>query len=258
LTYLQFIKLMTPAPPSGHAAAFILYGLSIITILLLFFFFVISPLCLHRDKGPDSDMANPMANPTGMMVLPVNTPNQTGKNKNKKWKPGKDGQDGGGVQVNLIVDPNMFGTGTGRGRGMPGRYEEDEYEEDYSDDGTTNTSSRRKGRRRRRDWREDEEHSPPRRRSIFTGLAMERAWRRARSDLKKRVGLDVVLTVAWTACFVMILLGNRCPPGTLNGWCDAYNIATAGASGMIVLFATSAFFGIKDLHRSKVSPRTRT
>jgi hypothetical protein len=190
-----------------------------------------------------------------MMVLPVNTPNQTGKKKNKKS--GKGGQDGGSVQVNLIVDPNMFGTGTERGRGMPGRYEEDEYDEDYSDDDTTNPSSRRKGRRRRRDWR-DEEHSPTPRRSIFAGLAMERAWNRARSNLKKCVALDVVLTVAWTACFVMILLGNRCPPGMLDGWCDAYNIATAGASAMIVLFATSAFFGIKDLHRSKVSPRTRT
>jgi hypothetical protein len=67
-----------------------------------------------------------------------------------------------------------------------------------------------------------------------------------------------VLTIAWSACFVFILLGNRCTPGTLDGWCDAYNIATTCSSVLIVLFATSAFFGIKDLHQSKQSPRTRT
>lgn len=188
------------------------------------------------------------------MVLPVGGGNQTGKKK-KKGKGGKD-DPGGSVQVNLIVDPNMFGTGTGRGRGMPGRYDDDEDDEDYSDDGT-NPSSRRKGRRRPRDW-DDEERGPPRRRSIFTGLAMERAWKRARSELKKRLALDIVLTIGWATSFVLILLGSRCPPGTLDGWCDAYNIATAGASTLIVLFATSAFFGIKDLNRSKVSPRTRT
>lgn len=241
-----FIKLKSPAPPSGHAAAFILYGLSILTIILLFFFFVITPLCLRRGKDKQPDLTTP----NGMMVLPVNTPGQTHKKKKRK---GKDGGDPGSVQVNLIVDPNMF-PGSGRGR-MPGRY--DDEEDGDSEDDSTHPSSRRKGRRRRGEWG-DEERSPPRRRSIFTGLAMERAWKIARSDLKKRVALDVFLTIGWTGCLVMVLLGSRCPPGTLDGWCDAYNIATAGASLLLVLFGTSAFFDIKDLHQSKVSPRTRT
>jgi hypothetical protein len=202
-----------------------------------------------------------MANP-GMMVLPVTNPGQSGKKKKGK-KGGKGGpNDPGSVQVNLIMDPRMFGqgTGTGRGRGMPGRYDDDD---DMESDEGTNPSSRRK-RRRQRDregWGSEDgedESRPPRRRSVFAGLALERAWRRARGELKKRVGLDVVMAIAWSACFVLILLGNRCPPGTLDGWCDAYNIATTCASVLVVLFATSAFFGIKDLHQSKQSPRTRT
>jgi hypothetical protein len=215
----------------------------------------VTPLCLRRDKGQDPN--NP--NPAGMMVLPVANPATGGKKK--KGKGGKKGGENGNgsVQVNLIVDPGMFNTGTGRGRGPPGRYDDDDYD---SEEESTNPSSRRKGRRRRRedewDSNDEERAAPPRRRSIFTGLAMERAWRRARQDLKKRTALDIVLTILWTGCFVMILLGQRCPPGTLDGWCDAYNIATACASVLIVLFATSAFFDIKDLHQSKVSPRTRT
>lgn len=251
-----FIKLKTPALPSGRAAAYILYVLSILTPILLFFFFVISPFCLHRNKGEPNDT---MTTPNGMMVLPVNH-GQTGKKKKKKG--GKGEPDPGNVQVNLIVDPNMFGTGTGRSQRMPGRYDDDDYDEDSEDDSTVPSSRRRDRRRRRRDRDEwdsgDDRPVPPPRRSIFAGLAMERAWRRERAELKKRVALDIVLTILWTGCFVMILLGQRCPPGTLDGWCDAYNIATTGASFLIVLFGTSAFFDIKDLHQSKVSPRTRT
>ena len=262
VSFVQFIKLSAPAPPSGHAAAFILYGLSVLTCLLLFFFFVITPLCLRRNKD---DSGNPKENPAGMMVFPVSNSGQTGKKKGKR-KGGKGGgamEPGGSVQVNLIVDPGMFGrgTGTGRGHGTPGRYNDDDY--DMDSDGGTNPSSRRRRQQQRDregwDWDEGEDEArPPRRRSVFVGLAMERAWRRARGELKKRVGLDVAMTIAWTTCFVLILLGNRCPPGTLDGWCDAYNISTACASVLIVLFATSAFFGIKDLHQSKQSPRTRT
>ncbi|KAG8758256.1 hypothetical protein FRC14_000435 [Serendipita sp. 396] len=246
-----FIKLKSPAPPSGRAAAYILYVLSILTPLLLFFFFVISPFCLNRNK---KDVEDSMTTPSGMMVLPVNQGKSSKKKKDKKGKGGQDGQ--GSVQVNLIVDPGMFDTNTGRRRAPPGAYDEDDYDEDFVDE-TSNPSSRRKGRRRRREDRDDIHERAPRRRSVFAGLAMERAWRRARSQLKKRLALDVVMTITWAACFVMILLGQRCPPGTLDGWCDAYNIATAGASVLVVLFATSVFFDAKDLHQSKVSPRTR-
>ena len=263
LTNLQFIKLKSPAPPSGRIPAYLLYVLSILTPLLLLFFFVITPLCLRRNKG---DQNNPMANPTGMMVLPVSNPGQSGKQKKGKRKGKKGGPNdpGGSVQVNLIMDPGMFGTGRGRaGGGMPGRYDEDDYDMDSDDDGTNPSSRRKRRRQQQRDrdgWGTDEEDGPrpPRRRSVFVGLAMERAWRRARADLKKRVGLDIVLVIAWSVSFVLILLGSRCPPGTLDGWCDAYNIATACASVLLVLFAFSAFFGIKDLHQSKQSPRTRT
>ena len=201
-----------------------------------------------------------MTTPNGMMVLPVNN-GQTGKKKKKKGGKGQP-DPAGSVQVNLIVDPNMFGTGTGRSQRMPGRYD-DEDDEDDSENGSTIPSSRRRERRRRRRDRDewdsgDDRPSRPPRRSVFAGLAMERMWRRERAELKKRIALDIVLTILWAGCFVMVLLGQRCPPGTLDGWCDAYNIATAGTSVLIVLFATSAFFDIKDLHQSKVSPRTRT
>lgn len=167
----------------------------------MFWFFVVVPLCLRRKKA-DKDESNP----AGLMVLPVANPQSTKKKKNKKSKKDGNGADGN-VQVNLIVDPTMFG---GTGRGMPGRYDEDD---DDDDEYSSNRSGRPRGDRR---W--DSARGPPPRRSVFQGLALERKWKLARSELKKRCALDYVLCIAWCGCFVMILLGQRCPPGSEEGW----------------------------------------
>lgn len=136
------------------------------------------------------------------MVLPVqNFPG--GKKKGGK-KNKKGGQPGGDVQVNLIVDPGMFGQN---------RREEEEEDDEGSEfggvPGSYTTSSARRGKRK----------GPPKRRSVFDGLALEAQWKEARKWLKWGMAVDVLAMVLWGAEFVLILLGKRCPPGQLEGWC---------------------------------------
>lgn len=135
-----------------------------------------------------------------MMVLPVSGfPGQKPKKKGKKGK----GPPDGNVQVNLIVDPTMFGRD-------PERVHDDE--EDDEDDGSSavpgSFSSTSSAARRR----------PPRRRGIFAGLAMEEQWKKARKILKWGVTVDTVLMLVWGLEFVLILLGKRCPVGDYLGW----------------------------------------
>lgn len=134
------------------------------------------------------------------MVLPV--PGMPGGKKAKKGKKGKGG--GEGVQVNLIVDPGMFGGGR----------REDEYSEEEADDESEYTipgsfGSRSNGGRRRRRGR---------RRGVFAGLALEEEWKEARKRLRWNATADAVLFVVWGALFVYILLGKRCPSGSFDGW----------------------------------------
>jgi hypothetical protein len=142
------------------------------------------------------------------MVLPVHhLPGGNGeKNKNKKGK--KDKQKGErDVQVNLIVDPTMFGHG---------RHSSDsESESDGAPewDGTQWRSSTRShhhghGRRRR----------GPRRRGVFEGLALEENWRTARKELKRLFVLDIIFLLLWSAELVYILIGKRCPANEYDGW----------------------------------------
>jgi len=172
------------------------------------------------------------------MVLPVQgLPGGQDKKKGKKGKKGGGGQ--GDVQVNLIVDPDMFGNQR-EDEGSEGEDEEDGYSVPGGFD------SRRRARRRRP------------RRGVFAGLAMEEQWRSARAWLKKIMVFDILGVVIWGAEFLLILMGKRCPSGQFNGWCDAYNVASAAACLLCVAFGLSTFFDIKDLHASKASPRTRT
>jgi hypothetical protein len=195
-----------------------------------------------------------------MMVLPVAS--QNGKDgKKKKGKKGQ--QNGGDVQVNLIVDPTMFG-----GRHHDEEDEEDEEEgefnewDDWAEDTSSmpggyvpsssnhsNRSQRPKPKKRRR---------PARRRNFMASLAMEEDWKRARAWLKKIAIIDGVGCVVWAAIFVYILIGKRCPAGGFNGWCTAYNTSTAAACLLCVSFGVTLFFDVKDLGTSKISPRTRT
>lgn len=120
------------------------------------------------------------------------------KKKNKKGHPGGNGD----VQVNLIVDPNILG-GNRRGR--------DEEEEEYNEENSswTGTNSGRSSGRRPR---------TPKRRSVFAGLALEARWKRARKRAKWAMAVDVVCFILWGAEFVIVLAGNKCPPGGFDGW----------------------------------------
>ena len=135
-----------------------------------------------------------------MMVLPVGGfPGQKPKKKGKKGK----GPPDSSVQVNLIVDPTMFG------RDPEGAHDEEDEEDDGSSAVPGSYSGASSATRRR---------GQPRRRGIFAGLAMEEQWKRARKTLKWGVTVDAVLMLVWGTEFVLILLGKRCPVGGYLGW----------------------------------------
>jgi len=201
------IKPKETPPPSGRAPAYVLYVVSVLTLLGLLFLFLFYPCCCRKRRKRDpADASNPLAN--GMMVLPVQ--GLPGGKKNKKGGKGKKGKGGmmmpgGDVQVNLIVDPTVFG-----GRREEEESEEEEREWDWergssSMPGAYGDTARRKRRRAKR-------------RSVFAGLAMEEEWKRARKWAKQITAVDAAGTVIWGAVFVFILLGKRCPAGGFDGW----------------------------------------
>lgn len=243
-----FIKPQPPAPPAGKIPLYVLYVLSVITFLGAAYMFLIYPSCCGaRSKNSKDPFTQ---GPGGMMVLPVQgLPGGKNKKGGKKNMKGADGN----VQVNLIVDPGMFG-GSSRGRG---RDDEDDEDFDGSEYGAmpgsfAGSSAGSSSRRRERGG------GGGRRRGIFEGLAMEAQWKAARKWMKVGMAIDVVALVLWGGEFVLILLGQRCPPGGFEGWCDAYNVSTAAACLLAVSFGLSVFFDIKDLSASRSSPRTRT
>lgn len=186
---------------------YLLYALSIISFLLVTYLFLIFPYCcLGREK--DSKLTELMG-PEGMMVLPVqHLPGGSkhkgpkGKKKPKKGAPGG----GGDVQVNLIVDPNIFG-GSRRGR--------DEEEDGYNGEEHSSWLGTNSGRSGGSDGRRQR---APKRRSIFVGLALEARWKKARRRLKWAMAVDAVCFVLWGMEFVIVLVGKRCPPGGFEGW----------------------------------------
>jgi hypothetical protein len=195
-------------PPRGTIPFYALYVLSILTFLLVTYLFLIFPYCcLGRVK--DSKLTE-LLSPEGLMVLPVQhlpggSKHQGSKGEKKKNKKGRPGGSSD-VQVNLIVDPNIFG-GSRRGRDEE---EVEEYDEEYSSRQGTNSgrSSGTNGRRPK----------GPKRRSVFAGLALEARWEKARKRLKWAMAVDVVCFILWGAQFVVVLAGQRCPPGGFNGW----------------------------------------
>ncbi|KAF9061006.1 hypothetical protein BDP27DRAFT_1394317 [Rhodocollybia butyracea] len=243
-----FMKANPAAPPAGTLAAYVLYVTSVITLFALLFVFMVYPCCIRRNKRSGAKGANPLAN--GMMVLPVQgLPGGKKNKKGGKGKKGKGNMPGGDVQVNLIVDPNIFGGNR-----------DDEEEEDEEDDawdwegssapGGWGRSSNGAGAKKKQ--------KRAKRRSVFVGLAMEEEWKKARSLAKKIMAFDMFGILLWGTVFVIILLGKRCPIGGFNGWCNAYNVSSAAACLLCIFFGLSVFFDIQDLHMSKASPRTRT
>lgn len=227
------IKPNPPAPPAGSIPAILLDVLSVITFLGLLYILVFRRCCV-RNKGPSNAQAGGLGMPGmpgGVMVLPVH---QGGKKpKKKKHKKGMPMQ--GDVQVNLIVDPSTFMQQPQRSR-RRGGYSELSGDMDSDDD----------------------RPAPPRR-SVFHGMALEQAWLRARTYTKRLVAFDIIASLAWIGAFIYAsFVGDNCPPGKYQGWCDAYNLSLAGAALIFLCFVASAFFNIRDLRMSSQSPRTRT
>jgi len=237
------IKPKLVPPPSGKLPAYVLYLLSVLTFLAILYLFVFRSCCSSRWSS-QSNPTGGMPGMPGMMVLPI----QQGE-KGKKGKGGKKGKKGGpaggDIQVNLIVDPGML---QGQQDNWRDEYDQDEYDESSSAPGTYSPYAPAFSTPQRR---------PRPRRSVFVGLAMEEQWRTARGFLKKLMFFDIVCFVLWGAEFMMILIGQRCPSGGFEGWCNGYNVASAGACFLFVAFGISIFFDVKDLHTSKASPRTR-
>lgn len=249
-----YVKPNPPAPAAGKPATILLYVLACLSLVVIIYFFAIRPFCCGARSRKFRKEAQAAENGVpGMMVLPVATPGAGGKKpkNNKKGKKGKKGQAGepGSVQVNLIVDPTMFGSG--RGRRDESSDDEDEMDMPGDYEGSSNRSRRSGGAAR--------QSRGPKRRSVFAGLALEARWKRARNDLKWNTGVDAIMMLLWAAEFIAILLMNKtCPPGGFEAWCDGYNVAVAGACLLAFAFAISLFLDIKDLHASSQSPRTKT
>ena len=198
------------------------------------------------------------------MVLPVSGPGaKKGGKGAKKGKKIPGGNGPGDVQVNLIVDPEAFQP--------PDADDSDDDEDDDSmDEGSQmmpGSFERERARRKKR--------RRTRRRGLMEGLRMEEQWKVARSCTKKVTAVDVAGLILWSAAFVFIMLGERCPGEKYNGWyvlsyrnshfhldlllfrCNAYNVSTASACLLAVAFSVSLFYDVQDLFASKQSPRTR-
>ncbi|KAI0054015.1 hypothetical protein FA95DRAFT_1480193 [Auriscalpium vulgare] len=226
------IKPAKPPPPQGKASTFALYILSVVSFLLCLYLFMLRPCCCGGRKRKQSHFTGGM--PGGLAVLPVQGLPGAGK-KGKKPKKGK--HEHGSVQVNLIVDPTMF----------HGGQREDPADDASAGDDLSSAGFGAAGQVRR-----------PRRRGVFEGLALEEMWIHARKELKWSMFFDIVSLFVWGFEFVWVLIGQKCPPGGFEGWCNAYNVASAGACLLCVAFGIGVFFDVKDLHQSKQSPRTRT
>ncbi|KAI0005986.1 hypothetical protein BJV74DRAFT_880316 [Russula compacta] len=183
-------KPRSPPPPQSQPHTLALYALSILTSLFFLYRFLFRPCCCgsRRKKRQLAGFG-----PDGLTVLPV----QGLQGDNKKKTKGKKGkQEQGNVQVNLIVDPTMFGSALRQ-----------DDEESANPDGYSSSLSQARTSRR------------PKRRSIFEGLAIEEQWRAARKELKWMLFLDTVCFSLWSVEFIWILTRERCPPGGFNGWC---------------------------------------
>ena len=239
-----------PPPPANKAPAYVLYIISVISVFILLYLFVIRQCCIRNKPSPSKHPLNASA----MMVLPMN--GSGGKKPQKSAGKGKKGQQGGDVQVNLIVDPTAFQ-----------HHDVSESEDsECGEDGGVDKGTKHKHRKRRH-----------KRRGVFEGFAMEEQWLAARAWLKKMTMVDVAGLLIWGATFVFVLIGKRCPSGGFGGWqvqfyyfvweeissffqhrCNAYNVSSAAACLLCVAFGVSIFFDVQDLHSSKQSPRTRT
>lgn len=153
------------------------------------------------------------------MVLPVQSlPGAipaNGNNKKNKRGNNSSNQKGateamtGAVQVNLIMDPTMFGGGVER------EEEEESSEEEGGAEEPGSSVSAREGKKHRTRHRVRTRKG---RMGFLAGLAMEKQWKEARKVLRWDMMFDIHCVITWVVQFVTIIKGQRCPVGGFNGW----------------------------------------
>lgn len=193
-------------PPQGTLAAYVLYAAAPITLLALVYLFLIRP-CMVRSKAREEEIAagGMLAGGGGMLMMPggLNSMGMMGKKGKKK---SKGDPQSGDVHVNLIVDPRMFQ------HQQPEEEEEDDELDEPGDDLASSVPGSYTPLRRPRPKKK------PRRRGFMEGLALERAWIRARANHKVQMWSCILGMILWGAVFVLVLMGKRCPSGAFMGW----------------------------------------
>lgn len=123
------------------------------------------------------------------------------KGKSKGYGKGKHAaQD---VQVNLIVDPTMFG----------GAVDEDSGDDDDGDE--VGDVQQQKTTRKRR----------AKRRNHVLAMKQEEAWRAARKRLKWNTVVDAVGMVVWGAVFVWVISKGKCTSKSVSGGNEWYVVS---------------------------------
>lgn len=192
-------QVLKPNPPPG-APAWALFLLSGPTVFLLLWMHLFRGCCSRRKESEGATM--PGAFP-GMMVMPVSG---GGKKKGKEKSRGKyAAQD---VQVNLIVDPSMFGAAADEGS-----------EEEDENDGGDDVRQQKAPRKRRA------------RRNHVLAMKQEEAWRVARRRLRWNTVVDGAGVVIWGAVFVWVITKGKCISKSVSGGTGWYVFSPAYFSG---------------------------
>ncbi|KDN50841.1 hypothetical protein K437DRAFT_221804 [Tilletiaria anomala UBC 951] len=227
-------------PPQGTLPSFVLYGVTVLSTLVMLYLFVFRPCCCDPQKrmskaGPGSMMLG------GGMVIPVLGGGPHGKKSKNPFAGKKNKKMGAGTTVNLIVDPAMMG---GRGGGADDDSDDDSCSDEENE---SSADAARKARRRRRRRNK---------RNKVLNMRLQARWVVERKFLKVLLAWDIILMLLWIAADVMtIFVGKKCPSGSSNGWCDWYNGAIACSCISTVVFLLAIWWDISDLRASSKGPR---
>jgi hypothetical protein len=228
----------------GSIASFVIYGCSVVTLLVILYLYVFRRCC-GDPMRKELHAAGVADNPLAGMIIPVLS--GTPQNASKGFGFGKRGRKARMMQqqqaptVNLIVDPALLGERAGR---RPKRRGDDECDEndDECDErlpGDARRSSRRKNGI-----------------GVLGNIQMQRRWMIARKQVKLITVWDAILCVMWVAASIVALgLGKSCPTGAGNGWCNYYNGAISCGVILAVLLVVALYFDYRDLQVSKKPPR---